>query len=189
MKFKWSYIVAGVFVLVLLTTVSYALVRAGAPSGTYQGKPEAYWMRALAGGQGTRELAQLCTNYTTLCLIAVAKRENPIQTAYLRLWPSLPAVFKPRLPLPINIQEARTNAARVLATTGDAKILIPLLNNFDPVVRDYATRGLIFAGGAEVTLALAKALDDQDAYSDGCRTPIRIHIGQSFQFKADTCSD
>jgi hypothetical protein len=27
------------------------------------------------------------------------------------------------------------------------------------------------------------------AYSDGCRTPIPIHIGQSFQFKADTCSD
>ena len=27
------------------------------------------------------------------------------------------------------------------------------------------------------------------AYSGGCRTPIPIHIGQSFQFKADTCSD
>jgi len=27
------------------------------------------------------------------------------------------------------------------------------------------------------------------AYSDGCRTPIPIHIGQSFQIKADTCSD
>ena len=28
-----------------------------------------------------------------------------------------------------------------------------------------------------------------NAYSGGCRTPIPIHIGQSFQFKADTCSD
>ncbi len=27
------------------------------------------------------------------------------------------------------------------------------------------------------------------AYSDACRTPIPIHIGQAFQFKSDTGSD
>jgi len=32
-------------------------------------------------------------------------------------------------------------------------------------------------------------LGSHGAYSDGCRTPIPIRIGQSFQFKADTCSD
>ncbi len=30
---------------------------------------------------------------------------------------------------------------------------------------------------------------EKNAYSDVCRTPIPIHIGQSFQFKADTGSD
>jgi hypothetical protein len=32
-------------------------------------------------------------------------------------------------------------------------------------------------------------LDAPLAYSDDCRTPIPIHIGQAFQFKADTRYD
>ncbi len=31
--------------------------------------------------------------------------------------------------------------------------------------------------------------DANAAYSDGCRAPIPIHIGQTFQFTADTCFD
>lgn len=58
----------------------------------------------------------------------------------------------------------RSNAAVVLATTGNPKILIPLVkNNFDPVVRKLTTDGLAFNANKDVTLALIDALGDKDS--------------------------
>ncbi len=44
---------------------------------------------------------------------------------------------------------------------------------------------IVFLVGFIVTFAFLVRI----AYSDARRTPIPIHIGQSFQLKADTCSD
>ena len=60
----------------------------------------------------------------------------------------------------------------------------PIVQSAPPVSAAQGEAVFLSEGGITVTKTRFMV-----AYSDGCRTPIPIHIGQSFQFKADTHSD
>jgi hypothetical protein len=81
------------------------------------------------------------------------------------------------------IVEEKSGAINAIAKRGGPSIK----QEIEQLITEAAEQAQAFAGFLQKSRG--PHAFETSAYSDGCRTPIPIHIGQSFQFKADTCSD
>lgn len=137
-----------------------------APEAVFDRRPESHWIHTLGrGGPWSEyEWSKVGTNAVEILLMAVERRGGAPFKPYQAVWPKLPAFLKKRLPPPVNVGSARTNAALKLAILGDPAILMRLLtNNHDPKVRAIAASVLASNGEEEVTAVLAEAAaNDKD---------------------------
>jgi hypothetical protein len=176
-----------VWLLGLLSTLSWCLLRPPNPEPIFQGKPQGFWIRSLDARLSEYLIDSFCRNLNSNVVPVLAKavqqRDTQIHKAYRSLWPKLPMPLKKRLPVPLNGTTVRRNAAYILCVLEDEGALVGILKSYDANVRSMAAQGLWRKPDDAASLALLGALKDREqevrrsaafALSLGARNPTLI---------------